>query len=117
MAFLTASERAFLRAVANLGYCNPFLPERIEYEREALGPDFVEVEPVWSLRVGDPEAPHTNPAKIAARVEALGPKVRARLAEGGTASEQDLVLYEDAILFLLYHRYQDHFYEVIVRAL
>ena len=30
MAFLTTSERAFLRAIANLGYCNPFLPERIE---------------------------------------------------------------------------------------
>ena len=55
MAFLTTSERAFLRAIANLGYCNPFLPERIEYEREALGPDFVEAEAVWSLRVDDPD--------------------------------------------------------------
>ena len=40
MAFLTTTERAFLRAVSNLGYCNPFLPERIAYEQAALGADF-----------------------------------------------------------------------------
>src|SRR5260370_742497 len=51
MAFLSASERAFLRAVSQLAYCNPFLPERIECERAALGAEFVEGEPVWSLPV------------------------------------------------------------------
>src|SRR3989304_704555 len=71
VAFLTQKERGFLRAVANLGYCNPFLPERIQYEREALGADFREAEPVWSLRVADPNRPHVNIIKTTAKVETL----------------------------------------------
>ena len=55
MAFSVANERAFLQAVSQLAYCNPFLPERTEFERAALGDDFVEGEPVWSLPVDEPE--------------------------------------------------------------
>ena len=93
MAFLTTGERAFLRAIANLGYCNPFLPERLEYEREALGPDFVEAEAVWSLRVDDPDTLRSNPVKITERVEALVGKLRERLTTGAAATEPDLLLY------------------------
>ena len=115
MAFLTTSERGFLRAISSLGYCNPFLPERIEYEREALGPDFVEAEAVWSLRVDDPDTLRSNPVKITERVEALVGKLRERLTTGAAATEPELLLYEDAILWLLYHRYGNHFYEAIVQ--
>jgi hypothetical protein len=117
MAFLTAVERAFLRAVADLGYCNPFLPERIAYERAALGPEFSEAKTVWSLRVDDPSTANVNNTKLTERVAGLAQKLRDRLAGGVAATESDLVLYEDAVLFLLYNRYQNHFYEVIVRVL
>ena len=82
MAFLTQGERAFLQAVSKLGYCNPFLPERIEYEREALGADFRQAEPIWSLRVADPERPHVNILRITAKVETLVKKLRERLPGG-----------------------------------
>ena len=49
MAFLSSSERAFLRAASNLAFCNPFLPERIPHERAALGDEFVDDEPVWRI--------------------------------------------------------------------
>ena len=117
MAFLTAGERAFLRAVADLGYCNPFLPERIEYERAALGPEFSEAKAVWSLRVDDPSTANVNNTKLTERVAGLAQKLRDRLAGGVAATESDLVLYEDAVLFLLYNRYQNYFYEFIVRVL
>jgi transcriptional regulator with AAA-type ATPase domain len=116
MAFLSSGERAFLRAVSSLGYCNPFLPERIEYEQAALGPDFVAGEPIWSMRVDDPDAPLVNNAKVVERIEQLVPQLHTRLASGAVATEQDLVLYEDAVLFLLFHRYRHHFDEIIVRA-
>jgi hypothetical protein len=60
MAWLTSNERVFLRAVSHLGDSNPFLPERITYEREALGADFVEAEVVLSMRVDNLDAPLTN---------------------------------------------------------
>ena len=48
-ALLSPHEREFLRIVSKLAYCNPFLPERVALEREALGTEFVEGEPVWRL--------------------------------------------------------------------
>src|SRR5229473_7900326 len=102
MTFLTTGEHAFLQAVSNLGYCNPFVLERLEYEREALGPDFVEAEGVWSMRVDNPDTPRSNRVKITERVEALVPVLHRRLASGATATEQELTLYEDATFFLLF---------------
>src|ERR1017187_7652882 len=57
MPFLTPQQRSFLTAVSQLVYANPFLPERVEFERAALGDAFVAGEPVWSQHVRDPEQP------------------------------------------------------------
>ena len=40
MAFLNPEEHDFLKTVSRINYVNPFLPERVQYEREALGYDF-----------------------------------------------------------------------------
>ena len=48
MPLLTGRERTFLQAVSQVSYCNPFLSELPEYERVALGKDFVEGDPFWS---------------------------------------------------------------------
>src|SRR5262245_22184223 len=117
MAFLTTTERAFLRTVSDLGYCNPFLPERIAYEQAALGTNFSAAKAVWSLRVDNPSTANVNNRKISEHIAVLVPQLRDRLVNRGAATEQDLVLYEDAALFLLYDRYQTHFYDLIVRAL
>jgi transcriptional regulator with AAA-type ATPase domain len=111
MAFLSEPERSFLEAVSKLAYCNPFLPERIESEREALGDAFEPGEPVWSLRVEDPERPSANIWKVKERLETLAEPLRERVLAGEAGRERDLVLYEDAILFLLYHRYVLRFFE------
>ena len=71
MSFLSRNERAFLRAVSQLAYCNPFLPERVECERAALGSDFLEGEPVWSLPVDQPERPRANVWRIVERLDPL----------------------------------------------
>ena len=54
MPFLSSREKQFLAAVSQLAYCNPFLPERARFEKAALGQEFVEGEPIWSLTVEDP---------------------------------------------------------------
>jgi transcriptional regulator with AAA-type ATPase domain len=110
MPFLSGTQRALLRAVSQLGYCNPFLPERVEIERAALGAEFVEGEPVWSYRVEQP-GPRENVWRIQGRLEPVAEQVRARLHEGVEATKPDLVLYEDAILALLYTRYYRAIYD------
>src|ERR1039457_1398753 len=97
MPFLSGTQRALPRAVSQLVYCNPFLTERVEFERAALGAEFVEGEPVWSYRVEHP-GPRENHWRIQGRLEPVAEQVRARLLEGVEAREPDLVLYEDAVL-------------------
>ena len=109
MAFLSSAERSFLSAVSQLAYSNPFLPERAECERAALGRDYEEGEPVWSLPVGDPERPRANVWRIDERLAPLAEQVRTRLLDASQARTPDLVLYEDAVIHLLYNRYYPKF--------
>src|SRR3984893_2163916 len=98
MSFLSRNESAFLRAVSQLAYCNPFLPERVKCERAALGPDFVEGEPVWSLPVDQPERPRANVWRIVERLEPLAEQLRRRLVAAARA--EGFGLYGGCVLHL-----------------
>jgi transcriptional regulator with AAA-type ATPase domain len=111
MLALSGGERAFLQTVSLVSYANPFLPELLEHERQALGADFSEEEPVWSMQVDDPDRPRANSWKIAGRTHALIDQVRERLARKPRAPATDLQLYEDGLLYWLYHRYHDRLYQ------
>jgi hypothetical protein len=111
MAFLSASERAFLQAASRLAFCNPFLPERMEHERAALGAGFVDDEPVWSFSVHEPERRRANVWRIAERLDELCPLLRTKLAAGAAPHENDRILYEDGVLNLLYQRYYPRFFD------
>ena len=61
LSFLTDADRTLARAISRLAYCNPFLPERIECERQALSGAFVPGGTLWHAS-GDPEPPPNVPA-------------------------------------------------------
>jgi transcriptional regulator with AAA-type ATPase domain len=111
MSGLTSPERRFLTAIARLGYSNPFLPERIEWERRALGREFVESEPVWSVSVADPGAEMPNIVRIYSKLEPLLESLLGRLAAADNISAADAAAYEDSVHFLLYQRYYTRFVE------
>jgi Sigma-54 interaction domain len=113
MAFLSPAERAFLKAVSQFAYCNPFLPEHTEFERAALGDEYVEGDPVWSQQVKDPEKPRENVWRIFKKLEPLANELRKRLVNGSNPRTEDLLLYEDAILHLLYQRYYLKFHTAV----
>ena len=105
MGLMTSRERAFCRAVSGLIRSNPFLPERIALEREILGSDFAERKAVWSVRADVAwEDEHPNIPRIAQACDTLAESLRARLAEGKPAGEEELILYQDLVLYLLYYR-------------
>ncbi|HEY8665628.1 MAG TPA: sigma 54-interacting transcriptional regulator [Tepidisphaeraceae bacterium] len=121
MPVFTDSERSFARALSKLVYCNPFLPERIGFERDALGADFVDQDMVWSIRPRiDRERPNIQLLQRGA--ESLVEQARQRLCErpassggrdGGGAREADLSLYQDLVRYVLYYRNVPFFTEMI----
>jgi transcriptional regulator with AAA-type ATPase domain len=113
--FLDSSERQFLHAVSDLAHCNPFLPDRIELERKALGGDYQDTPPVWSRR-DDLDSDRENVRRLAARIQPVVDKLHGRLAKGAEADETDLVLYEDLVLYLLYDRYRGRLRDTIDAA-
>ena len=99
MALFDAAQLAFAKAVSELTYCNPFLPERIDGERKALGDDFIEVDPVWH-RTAEGLKDNPNIGQLVEHVQAVVDAVRARLVESPRGSREELTLYEDLVLFL-----------------
>jgi transcriptional regulator with AAA-type ATPase domain len=102
MTFLTPRERALAAAISRIVYVNPFLPERIAKEREALGDEFDEKDSDWNVRA-ESEGQHPNIERLTERAGALAEEARARLASGVRRSAAEIRLYEDVVLFFLYH--------------
>ena len=105
MGAFAKEEKVFAKAVSEIAFSNPFLPVRIEHEHEALGDEFVKVDITWNKRP-DLEGDHPNVKKISQQVEALAENWRMLLEAGKEADEEEVQLYEDLILFMLYHRYR-----------
>lgn len=108
MSLFSATDRKFSQAVSQLAHCNPFLPERIDLEREALGRQFEESILVWS-RLGAVEEDRPNVRKIAERVENLVTKTREKLTGCESIADDDQRIYKDLVSYLLYYRYWEQF--------
>jgi hypothetical protein len=104
MDFMTERERAFARALSRLAAANPFLPERIEAERDALGERFIDAGPVWHARAR-PGDINPNVAPLDERAQGLAGALRDKLAAGVAAHPDELRLYEDLALYVLFSRF------------
>ena len=86
MAILNSENRRFLKSVAKVSHANPFLAERIDLERKALGSEFDESHANWNLLGDDPETHQINTRKIAERAYAMVAKIQQQLKKGVAAS-------------------------------
>src|SRR5689334_1095795 len=102
-------DRDLLASIAQLGYCNPFLPDRIALEKAALGREFVAGGPVWSATVSDPDAKRTNVILLQAKTGEVVERSRERLAQASEIRDDDLTVYEESVHYLLYTRYVPQF--------
>src|SRR5262245_3665391 len=117
MPLFSSTEIEFAETLSRLDYCNPFLPERLETERRALGRDFVGNEPCLNRRPEEDDSIDENVARLLERVSRLVSRVRDRLAAGAAASERERALYKDLALFDIYHRFHQPFRRFIESAL
>ena len=118
MALLKSNDWRAAEAIAGIGYVNPFLPERVELERRALGPRYIDVGPIIRTRPGvRPEGMFANVPALRERAESLAAEMRRRLEAGQPATRGELLVYEDLALYLLYGRYLGHFDDLVAHSL
>lgn len=106
MALLTGRDRRAAEAIARIGYCNPFLPERLELERAALGAAFEGDDAIISLPFdGDIQAVFRNFSALRDRAEGLVNRMRLRLLARVETTDMERRMYLDSVLYLLYNRH------------
>ncbi|QDU90394.1 Nitrogen assimilation regulatory protein [Pirellulimonas nuda] len=103
---LSAADRAFLAALSRLAYSNPFTPERIALEAEALGDLYQPQDQfAWSRRGGAAAGERVNVKQLAERAEQVVERLRAAHAGGDRLAPDVLGWYVDAAAYCLYYRH------------
>src|SRR5262249_39450187 len=92
MGLFTSDEQAFVTAAAELTYCNPFLPQRVELEKQLLGEGYAPS--LWTYdKVDELDHEHPNLSRIDERVDQVAGKARHRLLQDFTPSAVDWDVY------------------------
>ncbi|MFM8582631.1 MAG: hypothetical protein ACKOFW_14135, partial [Planctomycetaceae bacterium] len=104
MGWLTGEELGFARAIVRLNGMNPFLPARLECEREALGAEFEpEADSFWGQTSGQVDRRRPNLLKLSARATQVANRLREQLDQGAAASADELALYDGLVTYLLFY--------------
>ena len=118
MALLTSDDWRAAEAIAGIGYANPFLPDRVERERRALGARYVEIGPIIRARPGERlDRLLGNVPALRERAESLTLAIWGRLEAGRPATRAELIVFEDLVLFVLYARYMAAFDDLVSMSL
>lgn len=120
--FATSEDRAFAASVRRLNLSNPFLPERIEGERAALGEEFRNTGAEWNKLPPQPES-HPNHVALTARAARVLAAARERWPRSAgpeskaptPAWRAEAELFEELAGFWLYQSYASRF-DAVVRA-
>lgn len=104
MSIFDPQDARVARGLSRISHSNPFLPERVEAERETLGDCFVATDTHWHARGGS-YAEIPNVALLSGLATQTAERVRHKLESGHTASPEELELYEETLLFALYHEF------------
>jgi DNA-binding NtrC family response regulator len=116
MKLLPTADAQFLETVVRIAFANPFSPDRLALEREALGEEFAAgSSSVWSRTQLDVHDANLN--RLATRSKAIVDAARDALAGGARGSKQELTLYEDAVLYVLYDGFRPEFQSAVKPAL
>lgn len=108
MALIRDPELPFVQAVARLNYTNPFTPERLALEQQALGSDFTsEPDTYWSLTPEQTTQRRPNLILILERARAAADSIRSRLLQRQSAASHELQLYDDLSLYVLFYELLD----------
>jgi transcriptional regulator with AAA-type ATPase domain len=101
------------RALRDLTICNPFLPRRIELERELLGDEYEPGGEVWSISASAYQANPNIPA-LGRRAVAIVTELLPHFEGDAPISDDDLDVLEDAATYVLYDLIDDELHTEIL---
>lgn len=110
--FESDRERTMATSLAEITYCNPFRPRRVELEREALGDEFVSYDVVWHER-GELDRNNPNLKALESAASELAETFRRRLVEDPDQPVEDVRIYRDLIFYLVFNRYEEDLLSLI----
>jgi len=103
---LTPAQRSLLTTMAELAYCNPFSPRRMELEKAALGDKYqLEEQIAWSRT---PESDHherPNVLRLTRQANELCEELHKRIEAGEKPNSQTRQQYDDLVTYVLYYRH------------
>jgi DNA-binding NtrC family response regulator len=106
MVFLNRAERNEANAFARIGYCNPFLPERLQLERQILGDRFRSGAAVIHYPSDfKAQSVFENFSLLLEQSRILADTMRQRVVAGKCKREEDQHLYRETVVFLLYGKH------------
>ncbi len=112
MTLLNSDELHLAQAISQLTFCNPFLPQRMEFERAVLGSDYVASDTSWNFpTTGQDERP--NEKRTRDKVASFVSTLRGRMAGKLTPGVQEWRLYQDAVVHYLYYSLEGDFYRAL----
>lgn len=109
MGLFAEGDLAFVQAVGALSHANPFLPERMDWERRALGEAYVEETlGFWAYTPDQTTRRRTNLVRLIERARSLGESTRAELLSNRPANRarlavEDLQRYDDLVVYILFY--------------
>ena len=108
MGLINRDDLLFVRSVGELSYTNPFTASRFELEQKALGNDYVEEPSVyWSLNPAPDFHRRENLVRLSAQSQKIATNLRSRIIKGTSASDEELELYDDLIVYLVFYELFD----------
>jgi DNA-binding NtrC family response regulator len=119
MGLLSSEDWDAAKAIAGFFHVNPFVPERVELERKALGSAYKKEEgPVIRLQAGEGrEELLGNVPALNKRAERFLSEMRGQIEEGQTPTRDELLVYEDLVLFCLYNKHMENLEGLRTRSL
>jgi len=110
MSDIRKSEKRQLELFSELATCNPFLPKRIELEKQVLGSKFEEDGIAWSRRLEFTDRERFNVTRLTDAATALIDNVQQQVEAGKELSSDSLKHYWYVVTYALLYRhivYQD----------
>ena len=102
---IRTAEKRQLELFAQLATCNPFLPTRIELEKQVLGDEYEEDGIAWSRRLEFTDRERFNVTKLTDASISLIKKIKQQAESGKTLSDESLHHYWYVVIYALLFRH------------